>query len=247
MKKIHTLSPRKDVEELTKELHDLLRYRLADGNAITVSVVKDEAGAVITNLSINKAYDASVSHEVEQGGVPRVRYNVDNLKLHVMVRSEPQVYELSKMWKKYEQRSYLALEDRRAIDVATAKNEEVQVSDVLIPAYYTNMVIPKADVRTVLSNVFLAHVWNYLVTLANPHISGKALTNAPAGDAVIKLAKMNRVATTGLPRTPHVLRSMNMRKLSDVLEALTAYLREQGCYTTSRQVNSAYGFRNDAK
>lgn len=246
MKKIHALSPRKDVEELTKELHDLLRYRLAEGTAITVCTVNGEATGAVTNLSLNKAYDMSVFHEAEQGGVPRVRYNVDNLKLHVMVRSEPQVYELSKMWKKYEHRSYLALEDRRAIDVATAKNEEVQVSDVIIPAYYTNMVIPKAEVRTVLTNVFIAHVWNHLVTLMNPHISS-TYSNTPAGDAVIKLAKMNRVATTGLPRTPHVLRSMNMRKLSDVLEAVTAYLKEQGCYTTSRQVNSAYGFSGDAK
>lgn len=246
MKKIHSLSPRKDVEELVKELHDFLRYRVDEGNAVTVCTVNDEATGAVTNLSINKAYDASVSHEAEQGVVPRVRYNVDNLKLHVMVRSEPQVYELSKMWRKYEQSSYLPLEDRRAIDVATAKNEEVRVSDVLIPAYYTNMVIPKADVRTVLTNVFITHVWNHLVTLKNPHISGN-YSNTPAGDVVIKLAKMNRVATTGLPRTPHVLRSMNMRKLSDVLDALTAYLRERGCYTTSRQVNSAYCFRNDAK
>ena len=246
MKKIHALSPRKDVEELVKELHDILRYRLAEGTAVTMCTVNDEATGAVTNLSINKAYDASVSNEAEQGGIPKVRYNVDNLKFHVMVRSEPQVYELSKMWKKYEQRSYLALEDRRAIDVATAKNTEVQVSDVLIPAYYTNMVIPKADVRTVLSNVFVTHVWNHLVTLMNPHIS-REYSNTPAGDVVIKLAKMNRVATTGLPRTPHVLRSMNMRKLSDVLDALTAYLREQGCYTTSRQVNSAYGFSGDAK
>nr|DAJ39233.1 MAG TPA: hypothetical protein [Caudoviricetes sp.] len=246
MKKIHALSPRKDVEELVKDIHDFLRYRLAEGTAVTVCTVNYEATGAVTNLSINKAYDASVSHEAEQGGVLRVRYNVDNLKLHVMVRSEPQVYELSKMWRKYEQRSYLALEDRRAIDMATAKNTEVQVSDVLIPAYYTNMVIPKADVRTVLTNVFIAHVWNHLVTLMNPHISG-TYSNTPAGDAVIKLAKMNRVATTGLPRTPHVLRSMNMRKLSDVLEAVTAYLKEQGCYTTSRQVNSAYGFSGDAK
>lgn len=246
MKKLHTLSPRKDVEELTKDLHDLIRYRLADGNAITVSVVKEETGGVTTNLSLNKSYDMGIFHEVEQGELPKVLYNVDNLKLHIMTRSESQVYELSKMWKKYEQRSYLALEDQRAIDVATAKNEEVQVSDVLIPAHYTNMVIPKADVRTVLTNVFISHVWNHLVTLANPHISG-TYSNTPAGDVVIKLAKMNRVATTGLPRTPHVLRSMNMRKLPDVLDALTAYLQEQGCYTTSRQVNSAYGFRNDAK
>mgnify|MGYP003086525866 FL=1 len=246
MKKIHALSPRKDVEELAKEIHNLLQERLAEGTAVTVCTVKDETGGVTTNLSSNKAYDMGIFHEAEQGGIPKVHYNVDNLKLHLMVRSEPQVYELSKMWKKYEQRSYLALEDRRAIDAATAKNTEVQVSDVLIPAYYTNMVIPKADVRTVLSNVFVTHVWNHLVTLMNPHISGE-YSNTPAGDVVIKLAKMNRVATTGLPRTPHVLRSMNMRKLSDVLDALTAYLREQGCYTTSRQVNSAYGFRNDAK
>lgn len=247
MKKIHTISPRKDVAGLAKEIHDLLRERLAEGTAVTVCTVNDEATGAVTNLSINKAYDASVFHEAEQGGVPRIRYNVDNLKLHVMVRTEPQVYELSKMWMKFEARPYMPHEDRRAIDKATAKNEEVQVSDVLIPAYYTNMVIPKADVRTVLSNVFIAHVWNHLVTLANPYISGKELTNTPAGDVVIKLAKMNRVATTGLPRTPHVLRSMNMRKLSDVLDALTAYLQEQGCYTTSRLVNSAYGFRNDAK
>nr|DAY05091.1 MAG TPA: hypothetical protein [Caudoviricetes sp.] len=246
MKKIHALSPRKDVEELTKELHDFLRERLAEGTAITLCVVKEDTIAVTTNLSLNKAYDMGIFHEAEQGVVPKVHYNIDNLKLHVMVRSEPQVYELSKMWRKYEQRSYLALEDRRTIDVATSKNEEVQVSDVLIPAYYTNMVIPKADVRTVLTNVFIAHVWNHLVALKNPHISGN-YSNTPAGDVVIKLAKMNRVATTGLPRTPHLLRSMNMRKLSDVLDALTAYLREQGCYTTSRQVNSAYGFRNDAK
>lgn len=246
MKKVHALSPRKDVEELAKDVHDLLRYRLAEGTAVTVCTVNDGATGAVTNLALNKAYDMSISHEAEQGGIPKVHYNVDNLKLHLMVRSEPQVYELSKMWKKYEQRSYLALEDKRAIDVATAKNEEVQVSDVLIPAYYTNMVIPKADVRTVLSNVFVTHVWNHLVTLMNPHISGE-YSNTPAGDVVIKLAKMNRVATTGLPRTPQVLRSMNMRKLSDVLEALTAYLREQGCYTTSRQVNSAYGFRNVAK
>lgn len=246
MKKIHTLSPRKDVEELTKELHDLLRYRLADGNAITVSVVKDEAGAVITNLSINKAYDMSICHEAEQGELPKVLYNVERISLHTLIKSEPQVYDLSKMWVKFEARPYLPLEDRRAIDVATAKNEEVQVSDVLIPAYYTNMVIPKADVRTVLTNVFIAHVWNHLVALKNPHISG-AYSNTPAGDVVIKLAKMNRVATTGLPRTPHVLRSMNMHKLSDVLDALTTYLQEQGCYTTSSIVNAQYGFRNDVK
>lgn len=246
MKKIHTLSPHKDVEELTKELHDLLKGRIDDNTAITLCIAKDGTSSAVTNLSLNKAYDASVFHEAEQGGVPKVHYNVDHLKLHITVRSEPQAYELSKMWRKYEQRSYLSLEDRRAIDVATAKNEEVQVSDVLIPAYYTNMVIPKAGVRTVLTNVFISHVWNHLVTLKNPHISG-AYSNTPAGDVVIKLAKMNRVTTTGLPRTPHVLRSMNMRKLSDVLDALTAYLQEQGCYTTSRQVNSAYGFRNDAK
>ena len=188
MKKIHALSPRKDVEELTKDIHDLLRYRLAEGTAVTVCTVNDEATGAVTNLSINKAYDASVSNEAEQGGVPRVRYNVDNLKLHVMVRSEPQVYELSKMWKKYEQRSYLALEDRRAIDVATAKNEEVQVSDVLIPAYYTNMVIPKADVRTVLSNVFVTHVWNHL---GNPHESAhqRGVLEHPGGGCGYQVGK----------------------------------------------------------
>ena len=242
MKKIHTLSPRKDVGELVKELHDLLRYRLADGNAITVSVVKDEAGAVITNLSINKAYDMSIYHEAEQGGIPTVRYTVDRLALHTLIKSEPQAYELSKMWKHYEQRSYLALEDRRAIDVATARDEDVQVSDVLIPAYYTNMVLPKADTRTVLTNVFLAHVWNHLVTLANPNISGKYSTT-PAGDVVIKTSPLNRVATTGLPRTPQVLRSMNMRKLTDVLDAVTKELRSAGVYTTSLTVNEQYGFK----
>lgn len=242
MKKIHTLSPRKDAGELVKELHDLLRYRLADGNAITVSVVKDEAGAVITNLSINKAYDMSICHEAEHGGLPTVRYTVDRLALHTLIQSEPQVYELSKMWKRYEQRSYLALEDRRAIDVATARDEDVQVSDVLIPAYYTNMVLPKADTRTVLTNVFLAHVWNHLVTLANPNISGKYSTT-PAGDVVIKTSPLNRVATTGLPRTPQVLRSMNMRKLTDVLDAVTKELRSAGVYTTSLTVNEQYGFK----
>ena len=242
MKKIHTLSLRKDVEELVKELHDLLRYRLADGNAITVSVVKDEAGAVITNLSINKAYDMSICHEVEQSVLPTVRYTVDRLALHTLIKSEPQEYELSKMWKHYEQRSYLALEDRRAIDVATARDEDVQVSDVLIPAYYTNMVLPKADTHTVLTNVFLAHVWNHLVTLANPHINGKYSTT-PAGDVVIKTSPLNRVATTGLPRTPHVLRSMNMRKLTNVLDAVTKELRSAGVYTTSPTVNEKYGFK----
>lgn len=242
MKKIHTLSPRKDVGELVKELHDLLRYRLADSNAITVSVVKDEAGVVITNLSINKAYDMSICHEEKQGGLPTVHYTVERLALHTIIKSEPQVYELSKMWRKYEQRSYLTLEDRRAIDVATARDEEVKVSDVLIPAYYTNMVLPKADTRTVLTNVFHAHVWNHLVTLANPCISGK-YSNTPAGEIVIKTSPLNRVATTGLPRTPHVLRSMNMRKLSDVLDAVTKELRSAGVYTTSRTVNEQYGFK----
>lgn len=242
MKKIHTISPRKDVAGLAKEIHDLLRERLAEGTAVTVCTVKDETGGVTTNLSINKAYDMGIFHEAELGGVPRVHYNVDNLKLHTMVRTEPQVYELSKMWRKYEQRSYLALEDRRAIDKATARDEDVQVSDVLIPAYYTNMVIPKADTRTVLTNVFLAHVWNHLVTLANPHISG-TYSNTPAGDVVIKTSPLNRVATTGLPRTPHVLRSMNMRKLSDVLDAVTKELRSAGAYTTSLTVNEKYGFK----
>ena len=242
MKKIHTLSPRKDVEELTKELHELLRYRLADGNAITVSVVKDEAGAVITNLSINKAYDMSICHEAEQGGLPTVHYTVERLALHTLIKSEPQVYELSKMWRKYEQRSYLALEDRRAIDKATARGEGVKVSDVLIPAYYTNMVIPEADTRTVLAKVFLAHVWNQLVTIANPHISG-TYANTPASEIVIKTSNLNRVATTGLSRTPHVIRSMNMCKLSDVLDAVTKELRSAGVYTTSLTVNEQYGFR----
>lgn len=242
MKKIHTLSPRKDVGELVEELHDLLRYRLADGNAITVSVVKDEAGAVITNLSINKAYDMSICHEAEQGWLPTVHYTVERLALHTLIKSEPQVYELSKMWKKFEAQPYMPLEDRRAIDKATARDEDVQVSDVLIPAYYTNMVIPKADTRTVLTNVFLAHVWNHLVTLANPSISGK-YSNTPAGDVVIKTSPLNRVATTGLPRTPHILRSMNMRKLSDVLDAVTKELRSAGAYTTSLTVNEQYGFK----
>lgn len=246
MKKIHTLSPRKDVEELTKELHDLISYRLADGNAITVSVVKDKtSGATTTtttNLSINKAYDTGISHDVEQGGVPTVRYTVERLALHTIIKSEPQVYDLSKMWMKFEARPYTPLEDRRAIDKATAKDEEVKVSDVLVPAYYTNMVIPRADTRTVLTNVFLSHVWNHLVTLANPHISG-TYSNPPAGETVIKTAQMNRVATTGLPRTPQVLRSMNMRKLSDVLDAVTKELRTAGVYTTSRLVNEQYGFK----
>ena len=246
MKKIHALSPRKDVAGLAKEIHDLLQERLAEGTAVTVCTVKGETGGVTTNLSINKAYDMGIFHEVEQGELPKVLYNVERLSLHTLIKSEPQVYNLSKMWVKFEARPYLPLEDRRAIDVATAKNTEVQVSDVLIPAYYTNMVIPKADVRTVLTNVFIAHVWNHIVTLLNPHISGN-YSNTPAGDVVIKLAKMNRVATTGLPCTPHVLRSMNMRKLSDVLDALTTYLQEQGCYTTSLTVNAQYGFRNDAK
>lgn len=243
MKKIHTLSPRKDVGELVKELHDLLRYRLADGNAITVSVVKDEAGAVITNLSINKAYDMSICHEAEQGGLPTVHYTVERLALHTLIKSEPQVYELSKMWKKFEAQPYMPLEDWRVIDKATAKDAEVNVSGVLIPAHYTVMVIPKADTRTVLTNVFLAHVWNHLVTLANPSISGKYSTT-PAGDVVIKTSPLNRVATTGLPRTPHVLRSMNMRKLSDVLDAVTKELRSAGVYTTSPTVNEHYGFKD---
>lgn len=246
MKKIHTLSPRKDVAGLAKEIQDLLRERLAEGTAVTVCTVKDETGGVTTDLSINKAYDMGIFHEAEQGELPKILYNVERLSLHTFIKSRPQVYDLSKMWMRFEARPYLPLEDRRAIDNATAKDEEVKVSDVIIPSYCTNMVIPKADTRTVLTNVFLSHVWNHLVRLANPHISGNC-SNTPAGDVVIKLAKMNRVATTGLPRTPHVLRSMNMRKLSDVLDALTTYLQEQGCYTTSRQVNSAYGFRNDAK
>lgn len=242
MKKIHTRSPRKDVEELTKELHDFIRDRLADGNAVTVSVVKDETGRVTTNLSLNKACDMGIFHEAEQGGVPKVCYNVERLALHISVMSEPQVYDLSKMWMKFEARPYLPLEDRRAIDVATAKGEEVQVSDVLIPSYYTNMVIPKADVRTVLTNVLLAHVWNHLVTLVNPHTSG-TYSNTPAGETGIKTTHLNRVATTGLPRTPQVLRSMNMRRLSDVLDAVTKELQVAGAYTTSRVVNEQYGFK----
>lgn len=242
MKKIRTLSPRKDVEELTKELHDLLRERLVEGTAVTVCTVKDETGGVTTNLSINKAYDMGIFHEVEQGGLPKVLYNVERLSLHTLIKSEPQVYDLSKMWVKFEARPYMPLEDRRVIDKATARDEEVKVSGVLIPAYYTNMVIPEADTRTVLKNMFLSHVWNHLVTLANPHISG-TYSNTPASEIVIKTSNLNRVATTGLPRTPHVLRSMNMRKLTDVLDAVTKELHSSGVYTTSRIVNEQYGFK----
>lgn len=242
MKKIHTLSPRKDVEELTRELHDFLKERIDDNTAITACIVKDGTGSAVTNLSLNKSYDASVFHDVQQGGLPKVRYTVDRLAVHALVRTEPQVYDLPKMWMKFEARPYLPLEDRRAIDKATARDEEVKVSDVIAPSYYTNMVIPKADTRTVLTNVFLAHVWNHLVLLANPHISG-TYSNTPAGETVIKTAQMNRVATTGLPRTPQVLRSMNMRKLSDVLDAVTKELQTAGVYTTSSIVNEQYGFR----
>ena len=241
MKKIHTLSPRKDVEELTKDPHDLIRYRLADGNAITVNVVKEDTGAVTTNLSLNKSYDMGIFHEVEQGELPKVLYNVERLAMHVLIKSEPQVYDLSKMWMKFEARPYMPLEDRRAIDKATAKNEEVQISGVLIPSHYTVMMIPKADVHTVLKNMFLSHVWNHLVTIANPHISVR--TRTPRRETVIKTSPLNRVATTGLPRTPQVLRSMNMRKLSDVLDAVTKELQVAGAYTTSRTVNEQYGFK----
>lgn len=242
MKKIHTLSPRKDVEELTKELHDLLKGRIDDSTAITLCIVKDGTGSAVTNLSLSKSHDASVFHEAEHGGVPKVRYTVDRLAFHALVLSEPQVYDLSKMWMKFEAQPYMPLEDRRAIDKATAKNEEVQVSGVLIPAHYTVMMIPKADVRTVLKNMFLSHVWNHLVLLANPRISG-TYSNTPAGETVIKTSPLNRVATTGLPRTPQVLRSMNMRKLSDVLDAVTKELQAAGVYTTSRIVNEQYGFK----
>lgn len=242
MKKIHTLSPRKDVEELTKELHDLLKGRIDDNTANTLCIVEDGTGSAVTNLSLNKSYDASVFHDVQQGGLPTVRYTVERLAVHVLVRSEPKVYDLSKMWMKIEAQPYMPLEDRRAIDKATAKNEEVQVSGVLIPAHYTVMMIPKADVRTVLKNMFLSHVWNHLVTLANPHISG-TYSNTTAGEMVIKTSPLNRVATTGLPRTPHVLRSMNMRKLSDVLDAVTKELQASGVYATSRTVNEQYGFK----
>lgn len=242
MKKIHTLSPRKDVEELTKELHDLLKGRIDDNTAITLCIVKDGTGSAVTDLPLNKSYDASVFHDVQQGGLPTVRYTVERLAVHVLVRSGQKVYDLSKMWMKFEARPYLLLEDRRAIDKATARGEGVKVSDVLIPAYYTNMVIPEADTRTVLYNVFLAHVWNQLVTLANPHISG-TYPNTPARETFIKTTNLNRVATTGLSRTPHVLRSMNMRKLLDVLGEVTKELQEAGAYTTSLTVNEQYGFR----
>lgn len=242
MKQIHTLSPRKDVQELAKDLHDLIRYRLADGNAITVSVIKEDTGVVTTNLSLNKACDMGIFHEAEQGGVPKVRYSVERLALHALVMLEPQVYDLSKMWMKFEARPYMPLEDRRAIDKATAKDEDVQVSDVPIPAHYTDMIIPKADVRTVLTNVFLVHVWDHLVTLDNQHVSG-TYSNTPAGETVIKTAQMNRVATTGLPRAPQVLRSMNMRKLSDVLDAVTKELQVAGVYTPSPSINLHYGFK----
>lgn len=242
MKKIHTLSSRKDVEELTKELHDLLKGRIDDNTAVTLCIVKDGTGSAVTDLSLNKSYDASVFHDVQQGVLPTVRYTVERLAVHALVRTEPQVYDLSKMWVKFEAQPYMPLEDRRAIDKATARDEEAQVSGVLIPAHYTVMVIPKADTRTVLTNVFLSHVWNHLVTLVNPGISGKYSTT-PAGDVVIKTSPLNRVATTGLPRTPHVLRSMNMRKLTDVLDAVTKELRSAGVYTTSLTVNEQYGFR----
>ena len=242
MKKIRTLSPRKDVAGLAKEIHDLLRERLTEGTAVTVCTVKDKTGGVTTNLSINKAYDMGIFHEVEQGELPKVLYNVERLALHTLIESEPQVYDLSKMWVKFEAHPYMPLEDQRAIDKATAKNEEVQISGVLIPAHYTVMVIPKADVRTVLKNMFLSHVWNHLNTLANPRISG-TYSNTPAGEMVIKTSPLNRVATTGLPRTPHVLRSMNMCKLSDVRDAVTKELREAGVYTTSFTVNEQYGFK----
>lgn len=242
MKKIHTLSPRKDVEELTKELHDLLKGRIDDNTAITLCIVKDGTGSAVTNLSLNKSYDVSVFHYVQQGGLPTVRYTVERLALHTLIKSEPQVYDLSKMWVKFEACPYMPLEDRRAIDKATAKNEEVQISGVLIPAHYTVMMIPKADVRTVLKNMFLSHVWNHLVTLVSSHISG-TYSNTTAGEMVTKTSPLNRVATTGLPRTPHVLRSMNMRKLSDVLDAVTKELQAAGAYTTSRTVNERYGFK----
>lgn len=242
MNKIHTLSPRKAVEELTKELHELLKGRIDDNTAITLCIVKDGTGSAVTNLSLNKSYDASVFHDVQQGGLPKVRYTVERLAVHALVRTEPQVYDLSKMWVKFEAHPYMPHEDRRAIDKAAAKNEAVQISGVLIPAHYTVMVIPKADVRTVLKNMFLSHVWNHLVTLANSHISG-TYSNTPAGEMVIKTSPLNRVATTGLPRTPHVLRSMNMRKLSDVLDAVTKELQAAGVCTTSLTVNERYGFK----
>ena len=242
MKTIHTLSPRKDVEELTKDIHDLLKGCIDDNTAITLCIVKDGTGSAVTNLSLNKSYDMSIFHEAEHGSVPKVRYTIDRLARHVLVRSEPKVYDLSNMWMKFEAQPYMPLEDRRAIDKATASDKEVKVSGVLIPAHYTVMVIPKADVRTVLTNVFLAHVWNHLVTIANPHISG-TYSNSPAGETVIKASPLNRVATTGLPRTPQVLRSMNMRKLSDVLDAVTKELQAAGVYTTSHTVNEQYGFK----
>ena len=120
MKKIHTLSPRKDVEGLAKEIHDLLRERLTEGTAVTVCTVKDETCGVTTNLSINKAYDMGIFHEVEQRELPKVLYNVERLALHTLIESEPQVYDLSKMWVKFEAQPYMPLEDRRAIDKANS-------------------------------------------------------------------------------------------------------------------------------
>lgn len=241
MKKIHVDSPRKDVEDLAQELNDFLSERVALGTSVTANLSKSISGETIASLSVNKPYDMGIHRYGEDGMLHSIQYSVDRLRMHAMVQSKPQVYDLSRMWTKYERVPYLPIETRRAIEAAEIKGEDVKISDVPIPAYKTNMVIPKADNHTVLTNVFLAHVWNHLGALLN--CNNRECVATELDKLTIESAGLNRVVITGLPHTPDPLRFMNRAKLPEVLREVTKALIDAGAYTTSSQVNEQYGFR----
>ena len=208
-----------DQKKLTQSLLEDLSKHVAPGCGIILSFAKQYDGS--SQLSTYSCSVEDISCETCIGVDEPLDVAIQAARVWkiVGVETEPETVDLSGMWSVFETRNYITQQVREDIETAVATHNKMPSELwVVLPGLSCVMGFPEDYPRNFLENVFLAHVYDYLLGVVQ---AGKA-------HSFLKIKGVDRPEITGLSKVPRVVRAGDMETVRDVLNAVALELITRG-------------------
>ena len=208
-----------DQKKLTQSLLEDLSKHVAPGGGIILSFAKQYDGS--SQLSTYSCSVEDISCETRIGADEPLDVAIQAARVWkiVGVETEPETVDLSGMWSVFETRNYITQQVREDIETAVATHNKMPSELwVVLPGLNCVMGFPEDYPRNFIENVFLAHVYDYLLGVVQ---AGKA-------NSFLKIKGVNRPEITGLSKVPRVVRAGDMETVRDVLNAVALELITRG-------------------
>lgn len=211
------------VEEVAELVNQWAVDNLEPGSdvvAITAEKCKDGTSKVVASCTAVKS--SSVTWEnlpTFLDKEPYTQLKAYGMEHPVTLETKPEPVNLSHMWHVFETLNYLSQKVREDLEYAVSRNELVKsVSWVCLPGLGTGANVPGGTPRKVLENVFLAHVYAFLMQIVRDN----------RGLAPLVSRGVNRPEITGLSKLPKVVRAGDGKSVKGVLGAAALELSARG-------------------